>query len=67
MAEITTPGTVPEVIAADPADNQILACALSGKAHVIVSGDRRHLLQLKEYKGITIVRPVDFLRVLGGL
>jgi putative PIN family toxin of toxin-antitoxin system len=67
MAEIITPGTVPEVIAADPADNQILACALSGKAHVIVSGDRRHLLPLKEYKGIPIVRPVDFLRMLGGL
>jgi putative PIN family toxin of toxin-antitoxin system len=67
MAEIIIPDTVPEVIEADPTDNQILACAISGRAHVIVSGDRRHLLPLREYKKIPIVAPVDFLRMLGGL
>lgn len=67
MAEIIQPKTVPNVIETEPADNHILACALSGKADLIVSGDRRHLLPLKEYEGIHIVRPVDFLRILGGL
>ena len=67
MAEIITPKTIPTIIKNDPADNHILACALFGKADLIVSGDRRHLLPLKEYEGIPIVAPVDFLRMLGGL
>jgi predicted nucleic acid-binding protein len=33
-------------------------------ADLIVSGDR-HLLSLKEYEGIPIVRPMDVLRTLG--
>ena len=67
MAEIITPESVPTVIKNDPADNHVLACAVSGKADLIVSGDKRHLLPLKEYKDIPIVRPVDFLRMFGGL
>ncbi len=67
MAEIITPKIVLNVIENAPADNHILACAISGKADFIVSGDRRHLLPLKDYEGIHIVRPVDFLRMLGGL
>ena len=63
-AELVKPDTVPQVITDDVSDNHILACALAGKANLIVSGDR-HLLQLKEYEGIPIVRPRDFLRTLG--
>lgn len=67
IADIITPHFVPNVIENDPADNHILACAVSGKADIIVSGDKRHLLPLKEYEGIPIIRPVNFLRMLGGL
>lgn len=67
MAEIITPKTIPNVIKNDPSDNHILACAADGQANIIVTGDKRHLLPLKEYKEIPIVRPVDFLRMLGGL
>ena len=35
MAEIITPKIVPNVIENAPADNRILACAISGKANVI--------------------------------
>jgi len=38
-------------------DNRVLECAVSGDAHLIVSGDN-HLLKLKKYKNIPIVRPV---------
>jgi len=44
----------------DDADNRVLECALKGKASAIVSGDR-HLLDLREYRGIPILRPVQFL------
>lgn len=63
-AELVHPQTVPAVIADDPDDDSILACAVVGQADLIISGDR-HLLQLKEYAGIPIVRPMDFLRTLG--
>ncbi|MGB5063846.1 MAG: putative toxin-antitoxin system toxin component, PIN family [Candidatus Competibacter sp.] len=63
-ADIVQPQTVPKVIADDPDDDHILACAVAGKAAIIVSGNK-HLLRLKEYEGIPIVRPMDFLRTLG--
>lgn len=44
------------------ADNRILECSIEGKAEYIISGDRRHLLPLKEYKGIKILSPAQFLR-----
>ncbi len=64
VAELVNSKTVPTVISDDPDDNHILACAATGAADLIVSGDR-HLLRLKAYEGIPIVRPVDFLRILG--
>ena len=62
--EIVRLGPLPDAIPNDPDDNAILAAALAGRADLIVSGDR-HLLSLKEYQGIPIVRPRDFLRTLG--
>jgi putative PIN family toxin of toxin-antitoxin system len=50
---------------ADPADAKILACAVAGKADVIVTGDRKHLLPLKRYRGIPIVSPAEFLEQIG--
>ena len=64
VAETVQPKTVPNVIADDPDDDHILACAVEGKADILVSGNK-HLLRLKEYEGMPIVRPMDFLRTLG--
>lgn len=63
-ATVVQPTMVPDAVSDDPDDNHILACALTGKANLVVSGDR-HLLRLKAYDGIPIVRPMDFLRTLG--
>ena len=49
---------------ADPDDEMVLECALATEADFIVSGDKRHLLQLKKFRGIPIVSPADFLRCL---
>ncbi len=66
VAEVVVPQEVPPVILEDPADDAIVACALSGGVDLIVSGDK-DLLRLKEYRGIPIIRAVDFLRMLDGM
>ena len=45
-------------------DNRILECGVEGKAQYIISGDKRHLLPLKEYQGIKIISPAQFLRII---
>jgi len=49
-------GAIPD----DPDDEEILACAVDGRADLIVSGDR-HLLALGAFRGIPILSPRDFL------
>lgn len=51
------------VVKADPDDDKFLHAAKEGNADCIVSGDR-HLLDLKEYKGIKIFIPKEFLQRL---
>lgn len=46
----------------DVPDNRILECAVEANADVIVTGDR-HILKLKKFQGIPVVRLVDFLRM----
>ena len=48
-------------VTSDVADNIVLAVAHDGKANYIVSGDR-HLLDLKNFKGIKIMNPAQMLR-----
>lgn len=45
-------------------DNRILECAVEGKAQYIVSGDKHHLLPLKEYEGMKILSPAEFLEII---
>jgi putative PIN family toxin of toxin-antitoxin system len=57
---------IPKAVTAvcrDPDDNMVLECALEGHAQYIVSGDK-DLLELKEFRGIRIVRAVEFLNLL---
>jgi len=63
IGEIVRPNRAVRLLR-DDADNQVLECAELGRADLIVSGDR-HLLRLKQYAGIPIVRPADFVRTLG--
>lgn len=64
MGEIVVPNLTLNVITQDPPDNRILECAVAGNADLIVSGNR-HFLDLRTYEGIGMVRPRDFLRMLG--
>jgi putative PIN family toxin of toxin-antitoxin system len=58
-AGLVKPGTRLRVLE-DDADNRVLECAVEGRAEWIISGDH-HLLSLKEYRGVQIVRVSDFL------
>lgn len=44
----------------DPDDDKFLECAVAGECQAIVSGDE-HLLKIKEFQGIKIIKPRDFL------
>jgi putative PIN family toxin of toxin-antitoxin system len=59
-SEIVKPRHAVSIIREDESDNNILECALSGRAHVLVSGDH-HLLALREYQGVRILTPRHFL------
>jgi len=52
-------------ISRDPKDDDYLECALVGPTEFIITGDR-DLLCLSTYKGIQIVPPAEFLKVLEG-
>jgi len=53
----------PKFIEEDPDDDVVLATALEGRAEYLVSGDK-HLLSLREFRGIRIVTVREMLETL---
>ena len=45
-------------------DNRVLECAIDGGAKFIVTGDTKHILPLKEYGGVRILSPSEFVKYL---
>jgi len=62
-SEFVVPAETIEIITIDPKDNMFLECAVAGQVDLIVSGDP-HLNALKNFRGISIVTPRDFLERL---
>ena len=60
IVELVEPLEVPRIVR-DPDDDHVLACALTAKAQIIVSGDK-DLLDLTEYQGIPILTTTDALQ-----
>ena len=58
------PATLREAVCRDPDDDDIIACALGGKAKVICSGDG-DLLDLDGFRGLEIMKPSDFCQRMG--
>ncbi len=50
-------------IVTDQDDNKFVEAAVEGEAQYIISKDK-HLLILKEYRGIKVLHPDDFLGLL---
>ena len=63
FSEVVIPKDQVDIVRDCQADNRIVECALESGAHFIISGDR-HLTELKEYRGIMIVDPNTFMRVI---
>lgn len=57
------PIKLPDIIKNDPADNVILACAITANVEYLVTGDK-HLLTLREFQGIKILKPDEFLKIV---
>ena len=63
LAMVVHPEPIPPTVVRDPDDDHVLACAITAKADLIVSGDS-DLLELKEYQGIRIVTPARALQLV---
>lgn len=63
---IVTPEQIPDVIAADPDDNAILACAFIGRASHIVTYDPHFAILGDAYQGIPILDGLHFLYIVRG-
>lgn len=63
-SQIVEPMKKIDVIKKDPSDNKFLECAIEGKTDYIISGNR-HLLELKKFKEIKILRAKEFLDEIG--
>ena len=64
LAEIVETTSQLKAIAHPDDDNRVLECAVDGHAEFIVTGDTKHILPLKEYKGIKILTPSEFAKIL---
>lgn len=64
IARIVHPSLTVTKIKGWAADNRILECAFAAKAHFLVTGDKKHLLPMKQFKGIRIDSPEQFLHIL---
>lgn len=63
IAHTVEPEEELKIVPSDPADNRVLECAIAGEASHIVSGDG-DLLALETFRGIAIVSPAEFLKLL---
>lgn len=63
FAEFVTPTEHVQVVKADPKDDKFLDVLTVGKVDFLVSGDK-HLLKLKEFDGVPIIKPNEFLKRL---
>ena len=61
FADLIEPKQKIDVIKDDPDDNKVVECAIESSSDYIITYDK-HLLKLKEYKGIKIVKPEEILK-----
>ncbi|MAS37983.1 MAG: putative toxin-antitoxin system toxin component, PIN family [Anaerolineaceae bacterium] len=63
LVEVVEAKKINPVVIDDPDDDQLIACAVGGNAHYIVSGDH-HLLSIGTYQNIKLITIRDFLEII---
>jgi len=63
ICEIVKPKEKFLVVKDDPADNKILEAAVESKSDFVITYDK-HLLKLKEFRGIKVIQPNEALRTV---
>jgi len=63
ISQFVVSKSIIDVIKEHPADNMILESAIDGAANYIISYNK-HLLKLKEFKGIKVLKPSEFLEII---
>ena len=63
LVKLIIPAKKLDVVKEDPDDNKIIECAFESKSDYIITYDI-YLLKLKEYNGIKIIKPEDFLKLI---
>src|SRR5258708_32398812 len=58
---VVTPTKHVHIVKSDPTDNMFFECALESQARFIITGNEKHVLPIKQYKGIKVVGPRDFV------
>ena len=61
ISEIVEVNSKVDLVKEDPDDNKIIECAIDGNSDYIITKDK-HLLKLKEHRGIKIFTPEEFLK-----
>jgi len=64
-ATIVKPKPLSEPVCRDPDDDEVLATALTANAEMILTGDK-DLLVLKEFQGVKILSPRQFIEWMDG-
>ena len=64
ISTIVEPKRRIDAVKDDPDDNKVLECAVEAQVDYVVTYDAKHLLKLKEFEGIRIISPKEFLRLL---
>ena len=66
-ATLVHPSERVSIIKAHEDDNKILECANEARAHYLVTGDRRHILPLKNFRRTRIISPSNFAEMFVGI
>lgn len=62
-SEMVEPISLAKAVCNDPDDDKFIEAAVAAAADYVVSGDTA-LLRLKDHRGIRMVKPAEFLRLL---
>ena len=63
FAKLIEPKQKVAIVKDDPDDNKVIECAIESSSDYVITYDQ-HLLKIKEYKGIKIVKPEEISKII---